>query len=360
MARPARKAPARPIALTMGEPAGIGGEICLMAWARRGVDSVPPFFAIDDPARLEVLAAKIGLTVPIRAIDEPAEALDAFEDALPVLPLALSRPVLAGRPDPANATAVLASIDQAVAFCRDGAASAVVTNPIQKAALYGAGFRHPGHTEYLAELVGGVMPVMMLVGAGLRVVPVTVHMALKAALARLDRKLIVETAVITANALQRDFGVAKPRLVLAGVNPHAGEHGNLGREDLDIVAPAVAELVRLGIDARGPASADTLFHARARARYDAAICMYHDQALIPLKTVDFDGGVNVTLGLPIVRTSPDHGTALDIAGTGAARPDSLIAALKLAETMAASRARHSLIAGPVATRPRRGARPQHG
>ncbi|HUN51162.1 MAG TPA: 4-hydroxythreonine-4-phosphate dehydrogenase PdxA, partial [Candidatus Sulfotelmatobacter sp.] len=212
--------------------------------------------------------------------------------------------------------------------------------PIHKGALYAAGFRHPGHTEYLAALTGGATPVMLLAGRGLRVVPVTVHLPLREAVARLDTATIVAQAAITAEALRRDFAIAAPRLAVAGLNPHAGEGGSLGGEDQAIVAPAVAELRRRGIDARGPLSADTMFHARARAGYDAAICMYHDQALIPLKTIDFDGGVNVTLGLPIVRTSPDHGTAFDIAGTGTARPDSLIAALRLAAEIAGHRAAH--------------------
>ena len=327
---PAEPVPRIPIALTMGEPAGIGGEIALLAWRRRQAARLPPFFLLDDPARLAALARRIGTDVPLQAIGAAAEAAAVFDRALPVLPLAVPKAVAPGQPDAANAAAVLGAIERAVTLCRSGAASAMVTNPIHKGALYAAGFRHPGHTEYLAALLGGVTPVMLLAGQGLRVVPVTVHLALRDALARLDTTLIIETALITAAALERDFGIRKPRLAVAGLNPHAGEGGALGREDVEIIAPALAELQRRGIAARGPLSADTLFHPKARAGYDVALCMYHDQALIPLKTLDFDGGVNVTLGLPIVRTSPDHGTAFDIAGSGQADPRSMIAALQVA------------------------------
>ena len=327
-----------PVALTMGEPAGIGGEIALLAWARRRATRLPAFFLLDDPARLAALAQQIGITAAIETIARPGEARAVFGRALPVLPIALAAAVTPGKPDAANAPAVLGAIERAVALCQSGEAAALVTNPIHKGALYAAGFRHPGHTEYLAALTGGATPVMLLAGRGLRVVPVTVHLALREAVAKLDTALIVEHAAIAAAALSRDFAIAAPRPAVAGLNPHAGEGGSLGREDLAIVAPAVAELRRRGIDARGPLSADTMFHARARAGYDAAICMYHDQALIPLKTLDFDGGVNVTLGLPIVRTSPDHGTAFDIAGTGKADVRSMIAAIKRAAQMADARA----------------------
>ena len=330
--------PPAPLALTMGEPAGIGGEIALMAWLRRREQRLAPFFVIDDPARLEALGRRIGLQVPVRAIAAAAAAA-VFDSALPVLPLALPAPVEPGRPDPANAPAVLAAIDRAVQLCRSGEAAAMVTNPIQKRVLYGAGFHHPGHTEYLAELAGGTArPVMLLACPGLRVVPVTIHCSLRDALARLSTALIVEAGMIAAAALSSDFAIAEPRLAVAGLNPHAGEGGSLGREEIEIIGPAVEELRRQGIQVAGPVPADTLFHAKARLRYDAAICMYHDQALIPLKTIDFDNGVNVTLGLPIVRTSPDHGTAIDIAGTGQASPNSLIAALQLAGEIAANRA----------------------
>jgi 4-hydroxythreonine-4-phosphate dehydrogenase len=246
-----------------------------------------------------------------------------------------SRP---GHPDPANAPAVVAAIETAVALVRSGAAAGVVTNPIHKKVLYATGFPFPGHTEFLAALAGGdATPVMMLACPGLRVVPVTVHMSLSRAIGALSAELIVRTATIAEAALRRDFGIAGPRLAVAGLNPHAGEDGEMGSEDAEIVAPAVDALRARGIDAFGPAPPDTLFSARGRAGYDAAVCMYHDQALIPLKTLDFDGGVNVTLGLPLVRTSPDHGTALDIAGRGHATEASLVAALEMAAEIAGRR-----------------------
>jgi 4-hydroxythreonine-4-phosphate dehydrogenase len=329
-----------PLALTMGEPAGIGGEITLLAWMKRDEAHVPPFFAHDDPVRLERLAAGLGWSVPVRQIASPEEAAGIFERALPVLPLRLTKAAVAGRPDPANAASVIAAITTAFSLVAAGRAAALVTNPIQKEALYAAGFRHPGHTEFLAELAGGASPVMMLACPQLRVVLVTIHQPLREALGALTTRRIVATGRIAAAGLARDFAIARPRLAVAGLNPHAGEHGTLGREEIDIIAPAVAELRAAGIAAEGPAPADTLFHAQARRRYDAALCMYHDQALIPLKTIDFAGGVNVTLGLPVIRTSPDHGTALDIAGSGKADPMSLIAALRLADEMATRRAAH--------------------
>src|SRR5207253_5765921 len=259
-----------------------------------------------------------------------------FADALPVLPIGGSPIAGPGRPDPADAPLVIGAIDAAVADVRGGRAAAVVTNPINKDALYRAGFRHPGHTEYLAELAGaGGGAVMMLASPQLRVVPVTVHLALREAVAQLSGAAIVHAGWLTHEALVRDFGIAAPVIACAGLNPHAGEAGALGGEDIDIIMPAIAELRAAGIDVRGPLAADTMFHAAARSGYDAALCMYHDQALIPVKTIDFDGAVNVTLGLPFIRTSPDHGTAFDIAGQGVARPDSLIAALRLAPAMAA-------------------------
>ncbi|MBY0332655.1 MAG: 4-hydroxythreonine-4-phosphate dehydrogenase PdxA, partial [Acetobacteraceae bacterium] len=250
------------------------------------------------------------------------------------------RPATPGRPDPANARAVIAAIEEAVALARAGRAAGVVTNPIQKSVLTAAGFPHPGHTEFLGALAGtGVPPVMMLASPDLRVVPVTVHEPLRAAIARLTTDMIVATARIAHAALIADFGIAAPRLAVAGLNPHAGEDGTLGTEDRDIVAPAVAALRDLGIAARGPVPPDTMFTAHARPTYDAAICLYHDQALIPIKTLDMAGGVNVTLGLSIVRTSPDHGTALDIAGRGLADPSSLVAALRMAAVIAGNRTR---------------------
>jgi 4-hydroxythreonine-4-phosphate dehydrogenase len=328
---------ALPLALTMGEPAGIGAEITLKAWLSRG-DGLQHFFLIDDPDRLQKTAAQLSLDAPIVAIDSPQDTAAAFRRGLPVLPLRLPRAAKAGHPDPANAPAVIESIRRAVALSMRGEAAGVVTNSIQKKTLYEAGFEHPGHTEYLAELGGGMKPAMMLVGAGLRVVPVTIHVSLRTALDGLTTEAIVATGRIVAEALARDFGVARPRIAVAGLNPHAGEEGSLGREDIEIVAPAISALRAAGIEATGPLPPDTMFHAAARANYDAALCMYHDQALIPLKTLAFDTGVNVTLGLPFVRTSPDHGTALNIAGKGVANPASLIEAIKLAGTMARHRA----------------------
>ncbi|MSP67370.1 MAG: 4-hydroxythreonine-4-phosphate dehydrogenase PdxA, partial [Alphaproteobacteria bacterium] len=277
---------------------------------------------------------------PIVPVGGPAEAAEVFPRALPVLPLSLPAPVTPGKPEAANGPAVIAAIERAVALVQSGAAAALVTNPIAKHALYTTGFRHPGHTEFLAALAGGnVRPVMLLACAELRVVPVTIHLPLKAAIAALSTEAIVTVARITAAALVRDFGLGRPRLAVAALNPHAGEGGTLGTEEAAIIAPAVAELRAEGIDAVGPLPADSLFHAEARRAWDVVICMYHDQALIPLKTVDFAHGVNVTLGLPFVRTSPDHGTAFAIAGTGRASPESLIAALILAREIAASRTR---------------------
>ena len=328
---------ARPLALTMGEPAGIGGEIALQAWLRRH-RGVPPFYMIDDPDRLARLAHSLGYDVPIRPVAQPEPSAAIFADALPILPVGSASIAKPGYPNPADEMLVLRSIETAVADVRAGRAAALVTNPINKDALYRAGFRHPGHTEYLAELAGSQQPaVMMLASPELRVVPVTIHLALRAAIEALSTATIVHAGRVVDAALRRDFAVAKPVIAVAGLNPHAGEAGGLGREDIDVVAPAIAELRAAGIDARGPLAADTMFHAAARRGYDAALCMYHDQALIPIKTLDFDGAVNVTLGLPFIRTSPDHGTAFDIAGKGIARPDSLIAALKLAAEMAARR-----------------------
>lgn len=329
-----------PLAVTMGEPAGVGGDIALKIWVERRASGVPPFFLIDSPDRLSALAARLGLDVPLRVLSSAADAVGCFDDALPVLALDLSAPVVAGRPDPANGAAVIASIDRAVALVQAGEAAAVVTNPIQKSALYAAGFRHPGHTEYLAHLAGLTdEPIMMLASADLRVIPVTIHVSLRDAVNQLSTAAIVHAGRVAAAALTRDFGIAQPRLAVAGLNPHAGEGGAMGREEIEIITPAIEALRAEGIAAFGPRPSDTLFHAAARSGFDAALCMYHDQALIPLKTIDFDSGVNITLGLPFVRTSPDHGTALDIAGTGKASAVSLLAALKTADAMARNRRR---------------------
>jgi 4-hydroxythreonine-4-phosphate dehydrogenase len=327
-----------PLALTMGEPAGIGGEVALKAW--RGDKTLPPFFMLDDPDRLTRLARRLDWTVPVIEIAAPEETEAAFQRGLPVLAERLPAEVVPGQPNQANAPAVLSAIRRAVTLARAGKIAGLVTNPINKSVLYATGFEHPGHTEYLAELAGGnPTPVMMLVGGGLRVVPVTIHISLREALNGLTSEIIVEKARITARALRRDFGIAQPRLAIAGLNPHAGEGGAMGREEIEIIEPAIATLRGDGIVADGPVPPDTMFHAGARPNYDAAICMYHDQALIPLKTLDFERGVNVTLGLPFVRTSPDHGTAFDIAGTGTASDVSLTAAIALAGTLAGQRAR---------------------
>ena len=326
-----------PLALTMGEPAGIGGEIALKAWLWRR-DGVPPFYVIDDPSRLAALARRLDWSVPVCTVAAPHQVPAMFAEGLPVLPVGGAPRAKPGRPEPADAPLVIRAIDAAVTDVRSGRAAALVTNPINKDALYRAGFRHPGHTEYLAELAGtGARAVMMLASPQLRVVPVTIHLALRQAIEQLSAAAIIHAGQVTHQALIRDFGIAAPVLAIAGVNPHAGEAGALGREEIEIVAPAIAALRAAGIAAQGPLAADTMFHAEARRGYDAALCMYHDQALIPIKTLDFDGAVNVTLGLPFIRTSPDHGTAFDIAGRGVARPDSLIAALKLAAAMAARR-----------------------
>lgn len=322
----------------MGEPAGVGGELTVQAWLRRD-EAVPPFVAIDDAERLIEIADRLQRAVPVHRVGSAAEAAAAFPQALPVLHQPLPCRVTPGRPDPAAAAAVIASIETSVDLVRSGAATAIVTNPIQKSTLYAAGFAFPGHTEFLASLAGaGGPPVMMLAGPSLRVVPVTIHVSLRRAIAELSEAAIVATASATARALVADFGIVRPRLAVAGLNPHAGEDGALGDEDRTIIAPAIARLRSQGIDAFGPVPADALFMPRARSGYDAAICMYHDQALIPVKALDVDRTVNVTLGLTFVRTSPDHGTALDIAGTGRADAESLLAALRLAHAIAARRA----------------------
>jgi 4-hydroxythreonine-4-phosphate dehydrogenase len=327
-----------PLALTLGEPAGIGPDITIAAWLRRTEFALPPFYVLGDAGFLARRARTLGVAVPIAAI-RPDAAADAFATALPVVDLALAVTAKPGQPDASSAPVAIAAIRRAVADVFAGRARAVVTNPIAKNVLYRSGFAEPGHTEFLARLAHettGVesRPVMMLWSPDLAVVPVTIHLPLAEVAHRLDAELIVETGRIVAHDLARRFGIVRPRLAVAGLNPHAGEDGALGHEDATMVAPAVARLVAEGIAARGPVPADTLFHAAARATYDAALCMYHDQALIPIKTLAFDHAVNVTLGLPFVRTSPDHGTAFDIAGTGRADVSSLVAALKLADRLA--------------------------
>jgi 4-hydroxythreonine-4-phosphate dehydrogenase len=315
-----------------------------MAW-RHSVSKGPdaaPFVLIDDPEAVLARAERIGSTTPIQVVETPAEGRSVFGAALPILAHRFPEPDMPGTPDPANGRAVVEAIRRAVEITQAGDGAAVVTNPIQKETLYRAGFTHPGHTEFLAALAGAeagfdIRPVMLLASPELRVVPVTIHIPLAEVPRQLTTELIVETGRITAHAMTKDFGIERPRLAIAGLNPHAGEGGALGKEDGEIVAPAVEALKAEGIDAFGPAPADTLFHAEARKGYDVVLGMYHDQVLVPIKTLDFWGGVNVTIGLPFIRTSPDHGTALELAGTGRARPDSLIAALDLAWSMAERR-----------------------
>jgi len=325
------------LAVTMGEPSGIGGEIALKAWAMRHAVSTP-FFILDSPARLDALARETGIDSRIKEIANAEDAPDVFPHALPVLALQHDVSAVPGHPDHANAPAVLESIDRAIAFIRSNTATAMVTNPIHKETLYVAGFDYPGHTEYLADKAGNGSSVMMIASDLLKVVPVTIHLPLAEALNRIDRKDILYCAQTVHAALRDYFGIVSPRLAISGLNPHAGEGGHLGTQEIEIISPAIEELRRDGINVKGPLSADAMFHEQARRTYDAAICMYHDQALIPAKTLAFENGVNVTLGLSIIRTSPDHGTALDLAGTGRANPASLIAALNLAADMAASKA----------------------
>jgi 4-hydroxythreonine-4-phosphate dehydrogenase len=324
----------RALAVTIGEPAGIGPDIALLAWRDRASLQLPPFYVIGDPALLARRAKQMGVDIPVTAA-EPETAANAFATALPVVALEQTSAASPGRPDKDSAPLAIAAIRRAVADVTAGRCAAIVTCPIAKSVLYDGGFTEPGHTEFLAKLAhetgyAGVQPVMMLWSPELAVVPVTVHLALTEAIDRLTTDLIISTARITAHVLRTQFGIAAPRLAVSGLNPHAGEDGALGSEEERIIAPAIRQLKENGLDVRGPLPADTMFHAAARATYDAALCMYHDQALIPIKTLAFDRAVNVTLGLPFVRTSPDHGTAFDIAGTGRADPASFVAALRLA------------------------------
>jgi 4-hydroxythreonine-4-phosphate dehydrogenase len=332
---------ARPLALTLGEPAGIGPDITIKAWLRRDELKLPVFYLLGDRDFIGRRADALG--VDIKLADVGAEgAAAAFARALPVVSTGHAATAQPGRPDDRSADAALVSIRQAVSEVAAGRAGAVVTNPIAKGVLYRAGFRHPGHTEYLAELAASnghvPQPVMMLWSPVLAVVPVTIHVSVREAVAQLTTDLIVSTARIAAAGLKSRFGLAHPRLAISGLNPHAGEDGTIGTEETTVIAPAIEILRGDGIDVRGPLPADTMFHDAARKDYDCAICMYHDQALIPIKTLAFDDAVNVTLGLPFIRTSPDHGTAFDIAGTGRANPASLIAALRLAKRLSAAHA----------------------
>lgn len=331
-----------PLAVSMGDPAGIGLDITLMAWRDRHHRGLPPFAVFGDVDALRQRARQLAIDVPIDAVPSVTQAGQVFATALPVVHVPLPHPAVAGSPQPSAADAIIRAIEDATSAVTRGEAAALVTNPIAKSVLYQAGFAHPGHTEFLAELAarhvpGRHVPVMMLACDELRVVPLTIHVPLATVAGAITRALIFETVRITYDALARDFGIARPRIAVCGLNPHAGENGSIGREDIDVIAPAIAELKAEGLTVTGPHSADTLFHAPARKTYDAAICMYHDQALIPIKTLAFDEGVNVTLGLPFVRTSPDHGTAFAIAGTGTASANSFIAACRMADDMSRRR-----------------------
>ncbi|WP_295217003.1 4-hydroxythreonine-4-phosphate dehydrogenase PdxA [uncultured Brevundimonas sp.] len=326
-----------PLVLTLGEPAGVGPEIVAAAWKALRADQTA-FAVIGDAALMRAQG------VPVAEVGTPGDARDLFGSALPVLHRSLPAPVLVGSPDPANASAVADGIEEAVSFALSGEASGVVTAPIAKAPMYASGFRFPGHTEFIAELTadapyaGTRGPVMMLTAQDLRACLVTIHVALGQVPELVTAERVARTARVVHESLKRDFAIARPRLAMAALNPHAGEGGALGLQERDILIPVAEQLRAEGIDITDPRPADTLFHDEARASYNAAICMYHDQALIPVKTLDFWGGVNVSLGLPIIRTSPDHGTGFDIAGKGVARADSLIAAIRLASEMAAARA----------------------
>lgn len=335
--------PARPLAVSMGDPAGIGLEVAVRAWCNRR-SRLPPFYLIADTGAAMRAVARLKVKCPVGLIEHPSQTQAFFERALPVLALPLATPEAPGAPDPRNAPAIINAIERAVADAVSGDAAAVVTLPIAKGVLYEAGFSHAGHTEFVAELTrtlpyaGARGPVMMLATEGLRVALATIHAPLRDAASRLTTDSLLQTARVVLHALKQDFGVAAPRLALAGLNPHAGEGGTIGREELDIINPAAAVLRAEGHDVSDARPADTLFHAEARARYDAVVAMYHDQGLIPLKMLDFWGGVNITLGLPVVRASPDHGTGFDIAGKGVARADSFIAALQAAADISARRA----------------------
>ncbi len=334
-----------PLVLTLGDPSGIGPEITVKAWEslRRSPDHAFAFLAPYD--LIANLLAKAGLPEP-RLISSLGEASGVFSDSLPILPMKADRPVIEGKPTPANASLIMGSISRAVDYCLAGEAAAIVTNPISKDVLYQSGFKHPGHTEYLGELTKDHTPpysrgpLMMLANDQLRVALVTVHQSIQSAAQSITQDKIIKHARILNGALQHDLGVQKPRIAMAALNPHAGENGAMGDAEIKIINPAAEKLRLEGINITNAMPPDTMFHSEARAHYDAALCMYHDQGLIPVKTIDFHGTVNVTMGLPIVRTSPDHGTAFDIAGKDIARADSLIAAIKLARTIADNRIQH--------------------
>ncbi len=320
-----------PLIVTPGEPAGIGAEITIKSWHNGQRD----ICVIESPDRLADIAAKLGIPLSIRSITHP-DQFTAGGESLHVIPVDWPAPPVFGSPDHRNGQIVIDSITTAASFCRDGSAAGMVTNPIQKATLYEGGFRYPGHTEFLASLASGNRggPMMMLASDELKVVPLTIHIPVKDVASTISKQSIVTAAQLLDASLKQFFGLSVPRIAIAGLNPHAGENGNIGREDQDIIQPAITDLQQIGVKVTGPYPADTLFHEEARKSYDAVIGMYHDQVLIPLKTLDFFGGVNITLGLDFIRTSPDHGTGLDIAGSGTARPDSLMAAINMARKMA--------------------------
>ncbi len=323
-----------PIAVSLGDPAGIGPEVTAKAWDARHARRLPPFFAVGDARSVSRVWRG-----PIAEISDPRAAAAVFGDALPVLTVEDAGDILPGSPDLEGGRCALRSLELAVGLVRTGAASALVTGPVSKSQLYAVGFTHPGQTEFVAERCGIAYEnaVMLLAGPDLRVVPITTHVPLAAVPALLTIDLIVAKARATARGLQRNFGIDQPRLAIAGLNPHAGENGALGREEIDVIEPAIAQLLAEGLSVTGPHAADTMFHPRARARYDVALCPYHDQALVPIKTLFFDDGVNMTMGLPIVRTSPDHGTAFGIAGQNVAEPGAMIAAIVMAAEAAARR-----------------------
>lgn len=329
----------RPLAITMGDPAGIGPDIILMSWQRRHKDQLPPFIVIGCPSALAHRAEILGMPVSIEPVASAQSSLEPFSSALPVYAVPLDKAVQPGQPDPATAEQTIKAIDLAVEWTLGGEASAIVTAPINKSVLTQAGFSHPGHTEYLAELcaqknAAPPQPVMMLTAPGLRVVPVTVHIPLVDVPRKLTRELIVETVRITRKAMHEQFRIKTPRIGVTGLNPHAGDAGLLGSEEIETIIPALKQLETEGIKVDGPLPADAAFQDRSRPLYDVIIAMYHDQALIPVKTLAFDEAVNVTLGLPIIRTSPDHGTAYGLAGTGQASPESFLASIRLANQLA--------------------------
>jgi 4-hydroxythreonine-4-phosphate dehydrogenase len=328
----------RPLAVALGDPAGIGPEIVAKAWDAREEHGLAPFFAVGDRRSIQAVWAG-----PVELIASPDEAADCFNRALPLIQIEDTRPIVPGEPDLAGARCALDSLEMAAGLARSPIVGGLVTAPVAKAQLYAIGFAHPGQTEFVAERCGiaSANAVMMLVGPTLRAVPITTHVPLREVAELVTVDLIVAKARATDRGLARNFGIDRPRLAIAGFNPHAGEQGAIGREEIELILPAIEILRAEGIDVIGPLAADTMFHARARAEYDCALCLYHDQALIPLKTLHFDEGVNMTLGLPIVRTSPDHGTAFAIAGRNKANPGAMIAAISLAAEAARNRLIHA-------------------